>query len=343
MSAVGPLRGESNDFFDFVIGILHRCEEQKCWKTLQATCAYACGYTASGAAILIDIFLGKNIFNIDDLKGYITDVAQSMDIDYTEDIFIFQLNETIGNLLNIADVYCSGTENKRGIDGEIARELMSSASSETVKDESEMTVYKINGGCSNLKEGANIVSFIHRDICTLPAHETVAAIEQGQTGTFHHATLWINREMDKCVIIDSWAELNEEDKFPACRPLEYEILSLQEIIHALDRINAVDATLDETFAIFQRYFQPVLPGQFLKQLQDKGPVLAITVNPLYITHIGDRIFENMVAKIKAGVPLTEMTELGGKPRKKNRKLRKKTRKLRKRSKRYSKAVRKYKK
>ena len=70
MSAVGPLRGESNDFFDFVIEILHRCEEQKCWKTLQATCAYACGYTASGAAILIDIFLDKLIYNIDDLRYF---------------------------------------------------------------------------------------------------------------------------------------------------------------------------------------------------------------------------------------------------------------------------------
>jgi hypothetical protein len=220
---------------------------------------------------------------------------------------------------------------------------MSSASSETLKDESEMTVYKINDGCSNLKEGANIVSFIHRDICTLPAHETVDAIEQGQIGTFHHATLWINREMDKCVIIDSWAELNNEDNSATCRPLEYEILSLQEIIHALDRINAVDANLEETFAIFQRYFQPVLPEQFFKQLHDKGPVLAITVNPLYIQHIGERIFANIVANIKAGVPLTEMTELGGKPRKRSRKLRNKTRKPRKRSKRYSKAVRKYKK
>ena len=331
------------DFLDFVIEILHHCEQKKCWKTLTGTCAYACGYTALGATILIDIFLPNNIFNIDDLKGYLTTFSESMDIDYTEDTFIFQLNEIIGNLLNIADVYCSGTENKRGIDGEIARELMISASSGTVKDQSEMTVYRIDEGCSNLREGANIVSFTHRDICTLPAHETVAAIEQAQSGTFHHLTLFINREMDKCVIIDSWAELDNEDNRGVCRPLHYNFFSLREIIHALDRINAVDATLEETFDIFQRYFQPVLPEQFLKRLQDKGPVLAITVNPLYMNLVSERVFENMVEKIKAGVPLTEMTEIGGKPRKKNRKLRKKTRKLRKKSKRYSKAVRKYKK
>lgn len=343
MSAADESYFPTPDFLNFVIEILHHCEKNKCWKRVLGSYEYACGYTALGATILIDIFLPNNIFNIDDLKGYLTTFSEYMDVDYTVETFIFQLNETIGNLLNVADVYCSGTENKRGIDGEIARELMISASSETVKDQSEMTVYRINEGCSNLREGANIVSFIHRDICTLPAHETVAAIEQCQSGTFHHLTLFINREMDKCVIIDSWAELNEEDNFPTCRPLHYKFFSLQEIIYALDRINADDATLNETFAIFQHYFQPVLHGQFFKQLEVKGAVLAITVNPLYMDLVSNRVFENMVLQIQAGFPLTEITEFGGKPRKKNRKLRNKTRKPRKRSKRYSKAVRKYKK
>jgi hypothetical protein len=337
--------GEPNEFFNFIIEILHHCEEKKDWRALKGTLKYACGYTAPGAAILIDFCLSNGILNSEGLQEYITGVSESMKIDVLDayNLFIFYINETTGNLLNIADVYCSGTENKRGIDGEIARELWSSASGGTAKDESKMTVYRINDDCSNLKEGANIISFTHRDVCTLSAAELVTAIEEGQTGTFHHATLWIDRVNNICVIVDSWGEKNATNGSFACRPLKYDVLNLQEVIYALHRINADDATIEETFHIFEKYFPPVLPEQFFKQLQEKQLVLAITVNPLYVEHVSNKIFENTIANIGAGYNFKEMTELGGKPRKKTRKPRKKTRKPYKRSKKYRKSVRKYKK
>jgi len=327
------------DFFPFVIHIVLECEKRKCWKKNTEDCQWACGYTAPSAALLIDVFSKNGIHNEATLAEFFTTIEQTEGIKYSIETFIFEINETVGNLLNVAEVYCSGTETKRGIDG-ILRSEMTNRASGIMKDETLMKVYPIKPGGVNLNDGPNIVSFINRNFCTIDALAT------GDVLTFHHATLWIDRATNKCVIIDSWAESDDDSEFH-CRPLEYRMFELTDVIHGLDIINGEHESEDwqeGVFAAFDHFFRPVLQDKFMKELVDNGGITAFTINPDYIQHVTARVTGILLEKLKHGIPIEdimEQTELGGSPRKKTRRHRKKTKKLRKRFKKHSKSVRKY--
>jgi hypothetical protein len=172
---------------------------------------------------------------------------------------------------------------------------------------------------SNLVEGINVISFTSRAY---------------GCDTFHHATLFIDKPNDICFIIDSWATPHGTQF--ECRPLTFRQFTIGEVIHALDRLNSDDISSGEIAHIFEYYFMAHNTFREII-LPTLGLIIVHTVNPDYI----EEVYTICEERIKSGQQT--MSEFGGKPRKRSRKLRNKTRKIKKKSKKYRKSVRKYKK
>ena len=303
-----------NVLFDFAINFLNYCESNKKWVKTTGYTGATCGYTGPGIGLVIKIFQHNGIYDRETLQAFLHSD------NFTEEQFIDIINETIGNFADFIMDVCPVTDAIQGTRGLLEKEFeRARPDSPLMQTDEPAKVFKVEEGGRNLVEGVNVISFATR------AH---------MCATFHHATLFIDKPNDICFIIDSWSTPADVEPFE-CRPLTFRQFTFSEVIHALDRLNSDDISLEETIYIFQRYF--IAHQSFLHDIQNYGLLIVHTVNPDYI----EKVYAICEDKIKSGKQT--MTDFGGQPRKKNRKLRKKTRKLRKKSKKYRKTVRKYKK
>jgi len=284
-----------------------------------------CGYTGPGIGILLQLFEHNHIFNKETLHSFLT--IQHL----SEEQFMDIINETIGNLLDIMPV-CPITQTTRGISGLLVREQSKSTKpEEEMKDENEEPpiIYKVSSGGSNLKPGANVISFTSR------THGC---------DTIHHAVLYIVQKLNTCYIIDSWSTSNPTDFDKHCRPLVSRPHHIDAVYAIIDELNSNTIIPERTFQILSEYF--LAHDESIRQtIIAIRQVTVHTINPLYLHHIYTES-ERLIRSGSTHMESSFVSSFGGKTRKRYIIKNKKNKKNKKisRTKKYSgKTNRKYKK
>lgn len=277
----------------FAIQFLTVCEARKTWVKLTGPLSMTCGYTAPGIGILLQLFRPHNISSTPELERFL------QIIHWTMDQFIFIVNETIGNLLDLIPV-CPVTQTQYGVRGLLVDEY----SVQTIpgRGRGGGIVYKVEPGGVNLVEGANIISFARR------IHHCE---------TFHHAVLYKISAINACYIIDSWVEPRGID----CRPLSSRRHHAHEVYAIIDEINSDEITKERTYELLTTYFRGHFAsiGQMFKETDER--IMVNTISPGYVQHIYTQC-ENLARS-------DQPSSFGGKKRNKSKN------KSRKRSKKYS--------
>ena len=237
---------------DFARVFINHCQEIKTWKKNIGDFRNTCSYTSLGIGLVIKMFEDNNIYNEATLDQFL------LRSKYTIKNLCYLINETIGNFVDIIKD-CPVTNTQYGMRGIISTEFKDDA---TPSDK----IYTISPGCSNLVEGINIISFASRGF--------------HRCDTFHHSTIYIKHMEDKCYIIDSWSHAE------ACRPLSIrEFRWEEEVMFALDRINAYNSEQDEYITILETYFGA--PPQFRRDIEklDIQSITAYTINMDYVISV----------------------------------------------------------
>lgn len=270
--------------FNYAIAFLMHCDSNKEWN-LKVGCSTTCGYTGPGIGLVILLFEHNQIYNDVTLQAFLNKNR------FTLKFFRDVINETIGNFADFIDE-APETNTKKGIRGIIeeqqAKLELKATAMETDQDEpiEILKIEKINEG--TFVKGVNIISFTSR----------IHVVD-----TMHHSTLYVIPEQDICFIIDSW--INPDY---SCRPLSFRQFTFTEVRHALLRLNADDATFEETVTIMDRYF--MAPPSFSERVRVFGQILVHAVNPNYIKFI----YQECERKISSGEQVK--SAFGGYPRKK---------------------------
>lgn len=279
-------------FLNFAIQFLIHCEDNKTWiKYGGVGFIETCSYTSVGIGLIIIIFEMNHITNAEMLTNFL------LEKDFTLNQFIYMINETIGNFMDIIEV-CPVVGVNNGIKGLIQKEIIDQRNSGNI-------IKAISGG-HELMPGVNIISFTGRGF--------------GICQTFHHSTIYIrNQEFH---VIDSWRSSNE-----VCRPLSIRTYSLEEGREAIDKISVFNAISPETLFYFKKLFIP--PPEFEIDFVEQGLNLtAYKVNIDYVASVF-RIYESIVSEHKEkGLPDPE-SHFGGKTRKHHKRTRKHHKKHRK--------------
>jgi len=279
----------------FAIEFLTVCEARKTWVKLTGPLSMTCGYTAPGIGILLQLFRPHNISSAPELERFLQHINWPMDQ------FIFIVNETIGNLLDMIPE-CPVTQTQYGIRGLLVTEYSEQKIPGCGRGGG--IVYKVEPGGANLVEGANIISFARR-------------IQHCET--FHHAVIYKISQINACYIIDSWVEPRGID----CRPLSSRRHIGNEVYAIIDELNSDIITRERTYEILTTYFRGHFGsiGQMLQMTDER--IMVNTISPGYIQHVYTQC-ENIA---RTGQP----SSFGGKKRNKS----KSKNKSRKRSKKYS--------
>lgn len=217
-----------DELIAFAIQFLTECETRKTWVKLTGPLSMTCGYTAPGIGLLLQLFLRNGVSSQETLLQLLQSSG------WTIDQFMFIVNETIGNLLDMIPV-CPVTQTQFGIRGLLAKEYSAQMTPGPGNGGGGGIVYKVERGGSNLAKGPNIISF---------------ALRVSHCETFHHAVIYHIPEIDACYIIDSWVEPQGRD----CRPLSSRRHHAHEIYAAIDELNSDVITEARTHQILTTYF-----------------------------------------------------------------------------------------
>jgi hypothetical protein len=306
--------GKLESMIAFAIHVLTSCEAQKKWMKLTGPLSMTCGYTAPGIAVLLQFFGHYGI-------PYMNTLDQVLkNLNWSNEQFMFIVNETIGNLLDLHPE-CPVTAVPYGIRGLIARDH---AVQMPIQGGCAAVQMPIQGGCAavqpitqivtpggaNLSDGPNIISFAYR----VP-----------ECYTFHHAVIYKISEANICYVIDSWVGT----KGPASwRPITSRSFTEIDLYGKIDELNSDVITEARTNEILITYFGAHIEtiGEILKM---SGRIMVHTISPAYIQHVYTQCFHNAITGQKSS--------FGGKKRNKSKsKSKSKSKnKSRKRSKKYS--------
>jgi hypothetical protein len=209
-----------------------------------------CGYTAPGIGLLLQLFLHNGVSSPETLLALL-----DKRLYLTMEQFMFAVNETIGNLLDMMPT-CPVTQIQFGIRGLIAAE----------QSKPLQKVYKVGPHGSNLANGPNIISF---------------SLRKPDCETFHHAVIYHIPVIYACYIIDSWVEPQGRE----CRPLSSRRHHAAEVYSAIDELNSDTITQERTKEILITFFMGhhISIDHMLQITQLR--IMVNTINPLYIQDI----------------------------------------------------------
>jgi len=287
--------GKVDNLIAFAIQFLTECEARKTW-TRKWPLSMTCGYTAPGIGLLLQLFLHNGVSSPETL---LESLKQPLDL--TMEQFMFVVNETIGNLLDMMTT-CPVTQIQLGIRGLIAAE-QSKPLQEDIMESGHADVYKVGPHGSNLANGPNIISF---------------SLRKPDCETFHHAVIYHIPVINACYIIDSWVDSQGRD----CRPLSSRRHHAAEVYSAIDELNSDDITKERIIKILCTFFmghhKSIDRMLEISQLR----IMVNTINPLYI----QQIYTECEKRSRQGVVTSSF---GGKTRNKSKN------KSKKRSKKYN--------
>ena len=219
----------ATELFDFAIQFLMECETSKQW-TKQGWRDFkrTCGYTGPGIVIVLKLFAMYRIVDEAALVAYLLSVHK------TRRHLIDSVNESIGNLLDLADE-CPVSGVAFGVNGLLRAE----AEDRSMKTDLGPRVKPFEAGDLAEEGGVYLLSFSGRD---------------HKCETFHHAAVVTYPEADPraggvCFVIDSWFQTAT-----VCRPLTARRFSYVDLIRALSIINSDELTLEAACTIFLDFF-----------------------------------------------------------------------------------------
>ncbi len=244
----------ATELFDFAIQFLMECQTSKRWTRYRANFTWTCGYTGPGIAIVLKLFAMYRIVNEAALTAYLAAFQK------TRRQLIDSVNETIGNLLDLADA-CPVSGVAFGIKGLLEAE----AEKRSMETDMGARVRQYEAGDLREDGGIYLLSFSGRG--------------PYKCDTFHHATVVTNPIADTCFVIDSWFQTRE-----VCRPLAVRRFVYQDFITAIAALNSDALTVEDACAIFVRFFDaPPNINEFFGVRF--GLPVANVVNPAYVDQL----------------------------------------------------------
>ena len=148
--------GKLESMIAFAINVLTVCEAQKKWMKLTGPLSMTCGYTAPGIAVLLQFFGHYGI-------PYMNTLEQVLEtLNWSNEQFMFIVNETIGNLLDLHPE-CPVTAVPYGIKGLIARDHAVQMPIQGGCAAAKPITHIVTPGGANLSDGPNIISFAYKN------------------------------------------------------------------------------------------------------------------------------------------------------------------------------------
>ena len=243
----------ATELFDFAIQFLMECETSKRWTRYRGDFKRTCGYTGPGIAIVLKLFAMNRIVNEAALTAYLAAFRK------TRRQLIDSVNETIGNLLDLADA-CPVS----GVDFGIKGLLEAEAENRSMETDMGARVRKYEAGDLREDGGIYLLSFSLRG--------------PYKCETFHHATVVTGPSTDTCFVIDSWFQTEE-----VCRPLAVRRFVYRDFIRAITALNSDALTLEDACAIFVQFFHA--PPNINEFFGVHGLPVVNVVNPAYVDQL----------------------------------------------------------
>ena len=251
-------------------------KQKKTWCVIPGGYSHTCGYTGPGMGLVIILF---EYYKIHDFTGFEKWLGVQ---NISFDIFAKIVNETIGNLLDLAP-YCPISGCQNGLQGLINGSMDGSIKPPVSKIVREKLM------------GINIISF--------------GCLINNQWQTFHHSAIYVNGQ--DCFVIDSWFDNHTKDSRPVIirHHPTYRVLHFFSVLY--DYINNKNQMNKE---LISSYFKQI----FLAPLHIYSVDLYLVNN----TDIAAFVFDNNALNLiwnKAFLDMHAPTNFGGKRNKRAKK------------------------